>query len=187
MYMPTYPPMNGFVADENINKATHTADYLHRFIDSVPRQLVPHTEALAKNFVLFDRWFASVPGPTNPNRAMLQVDICRTWRERYHPPSPVSKGEAFVKQVYEAHGGFADHVPPPPAPKPGDGLPYNWKGGNGGASGIFEFDRYGVRVPTFLISPYVPAGLVQHGNDTGAQYDHTSSLSLLRLCGDFLH
>ena len=26
---------------------------------------------MAENFVLFDRWFCSVPGPTNPNRAYL--------------------------------------------------------------------------------------------------------------------
>ena len=26
---------------------------------------------MAENFVLFDRWFSSVPGPTNPNRAYI--------------------------------------------------------------------------------------------------------------------
>jgi phospholipase C len=26
---------------------------------------------MAENFVLFDRWFCSVPGPTNPNRAYI--------------------------------------------------------------------------------------------------------------------
>lgn len=26
---------------------------------------------MAENFVLFDRWFAAIPGPTNPNRAYL--------------------------------------------------------------------------------------------------------------------
>ena len=26
---------------------------------------------MAKNFVLFDRWFCAVPGPTNPNRAYI--------------------------------------------------------------------------------------------------------------------
>lgn len=30
---------------------------------------IPVFNAMAENFVLFDRWFASVPGPTNPNRA----------------------------------------------------------------------------------------------------------------------
>lgn len=27
--------------------------------------------SIAENFVLFDRWFAAVPGPTNPNRAYI--------------------------------------------------------------------------------------------------------------------
>ncbi|KAJ3291164.1 hypothetical protein HDU79_002641 [Rhizoclosmatium sp. JEL0117] len=145
--------------------------------------------------VALSNFYTDAKSGALPQFSYLNPECCSQFS--YHPPSPVSKGEAFVKQVYEAvrngpdwnhtaliitfdeHGGFADHVPPPPAPKPGDGLPYNWKGGNGGASGIFEFDRYGVRVPTFLISPYVPAGLVQHGNDTGAQYDHTSILKFV--------
>ncbi|GLA37347.1 hypothetical protein AnigIFM63309_004260 [Aspergillus niger] len=32
---------------------------------------VPVLNAMAENFVLFDAWFAAVPGPTNPNRAYL--------------------------------------------------------------------------------------------------------------------
>lgn len=37
---------------------------------------MPVTNALAENFVLFDRWFAAVPGPTNPNRAYLTSGTC---------------------------------------------------------------------------------------------------------------
>lgn len=33
--------------------------------------LVPVTNAMAENFVLFDRWFCSVPDPTEPNPAYL--------------------------------------------------------------------------------------------------------------------
>jgi len=29
---------------------------------------IPVYSTIAQNFVLFDRWFADVPGPTNPNR-----------------------------------------------------------------------------------------------------------------------
>lgn len=32
---------------------------------------IPVFSTIAENFVLFDRWFASVPGPTNPNRAYI--------------------------------------------------------------------------------------------------------------------
>src|SRR5699024_2563060 len=38
---------------------------------------VPVFNAMAENFVLFDRWFAAVPGPTNPNRAYLTSGTSR--------------------------------------------------------------------------------------------------------------
>ena len=85
-----------------------------------------------------------------------------------HPNDDVTRGEALVKQVYEAirqsphwessllvitydeHGGFYDHVPPPAAVPPGDVTdPDN--NGNG-----FTFDVLGVRVPTVIVSPWIP-------------------------------
>jgi hypothetical protein len=39
----------------------------------------------------------------------------------------------------------------------------------------FTFDRLGVRVPTLIISPYVPKGSVLHGLPDGEpQYEHSS-------------
>lgn len=87
-----------------------------------------------------------------------------------HPSHDVSEGQKFVKKVYEAlrsspqwnemlfiviydeHGGFYDHVPTPvkDVPSPDDIAgpePYN-----------FKFDRLGVRVPAFLISPWIERG-----------------------------
>jgi phospholipase C len=46
--------------------------------------------------------------------------------------------------LYDEHGGFFDHVSPPPS---GDAPP---------------FDRFGVRVPALLISPWIPAGMIDH-------------------------
>ena len=34
---------------------------------------LPVLSTLAKNFVLCDRWFADVPGPTMPNRAFVHA------------------------------------------------------------------------------------------------------------------
>jgi phospholipase C len=100
-----------------------------------------------------------------------------------HPAGDVRKGEALVKTLYEAisgsslwpssmfvivfdeHGGFFDHVRPPPAVPPGSGENAKLKTHN------FPFDRLGVRVPALVISPYVPAGTIDH-----TQYDHTSIL-----------
>jgi phospholipase C len=100
-----------------------------------------------------------------------------------HPVDAVSGGEWLIKDTYEAlrgsplwdssvlivtwdeHGGFYDHVGPGQAPRPGDKIvtpgPVNQFG--------FVFDRYGVRVPAVIASPYTPAGLIDH-----RLYDHAS-------------
>jgi phospholipase C len=107
-----------------------------------------------------------------------------------HPPHDVWAGELFLYQIwkavsespgwnnillvvmYDEHGGCYDHVLPPtgattpdPASNPGD------QG--------FKFDRFGVRVPVVVVSPYVQAGTVFRSN-TSTPYDHTSILATLR-------
>lgn len=99
-----------------------------------------------------------------------------------HPPLPMAFGEAFLRQVYEAvtsnaarwqrtimvvlydeHGGFHDHVPPPRLhcpPPAGASYP--------------PFETMGVRVPSIVVSPLVQRGSVKHD-----QLDHTSLLMLL--------
>jgi phospholipase C len=135
-----------------------------------------------------------------------------------HPKDDVTRGEALVKQVYEAvrqsphwessllvvtydeHGGFFDHVPPPAAVPPGD-LTDPANNGNG-----FAFDLLGVRVPTVVVSPWIPDRRPDRGDGGGCnlvdhtEYDHTSLLATVeRLYGlpaltardstanDFLH
>jgi phospholipase C len=104
-----------------------------------------------------------------------------------HPPeADIGDGQRLVAQVYEAlrtggnnlfertlflitydeHGGFYDHVLPPPAP---DYLPQDHA----------SLKTYGVRVPALVVSPWVPKGSVSH-----ALFDHTAILKtiLLRFC-----
>lgn len=84
-----------------------------------------------------------------------------------HPPHNMLYGEQLIAAVYNAvrnaptwprtllvvtydeHGGCFDHVPPPPAVSPGGPYPDG-----------FAFDRYGVRVPAVIVSPYVPPGSI---------------------------
>ena len=84
------------------------------------------------------------------------------------PPADVRDGQAFVRRVVEAvvaspawtktlllvvydeHGGFYDHVPPAAAARVSPDLP---------------IDTHGVRVPAFVVSPWVGAGTV-FGSDT---------------------
>ena len=98
-----------------------------------------------------------------------------------HPLDDVTRGEQLVKTVYEAirrsphwsqsllifiydeHGGFYDHVPPPPASAPGDSMipGLNRHG--------FRFDQLGVRIPAVVVSPFIERGVIDH-----TVYDHAS-------------
>ena len=104
-----------------------------------------------------------------------------------HPPANIQVGQHFVAQVitalfaspqwpraalfltYDEHGGFFDHVPPPPACKPDDIPPMLAPGDEPG-----EFDRYGIRVPMALVSPFARRHFVSH-----TVYDHTSILRFI--------
>ena len=121
-----------------------------------------------------------------------------------HPPfADMLSGQIFLRRVYDAlrlndaiwekillivtydeHGGFYDHVVPPLA----DALSLPLVLTQGGAQGppvpSFKADmtiNYGLRVPTFVVSPFVPAG---KGPDI--PLDHCSILKtiLARFCGD---
>ncbi|CAG8505146.1 2633_t:CDS:2 [Ambispora leptoticha] len=69
------PPMSGFLQNfarvYNINK-TDVARLKHVMNAFKPTD-IPVTYELAKNFALFDGWYASVPGPTNPNRLYIHT------------------------------------------------------------------------------------------------------------------
>jgi phospholipase C len=67
--------------------------------------------------------------------------------------------------TFDEHGGIYDHVPPPPACAP-DGIAPITNPSDNAPGG---FDRYGVRVPLIVISPYARPHFVSH-----AVYDHTS-------------
>ncbi len=94
-----------------------------------------------------------------------------------HPPANVQKGQKLVKRVvdaiasnpavwkktvlfitYDEHGGFYDHVPPPEACEPDEHVPSDYK-----------FDRYGIRVPLYVVSAFAKKGYVSH-----TVADHTS-------------
>jgi len=100
-----------------------------------------------------------------------------------HPVDDITAGEWLIKHTYEAirnspvwqssvlivtwdeHGGFYDHVHPGAAVQPADKIttpgPVNQFG--------FVFDRYGVRVPAVIVSPFTPANVIDH-----RAYDHAS-------------
>jgi len=99
-----------------------------------------------------------------------------------HPRDSAAGGEKLIKQVYEAirnspiwekslliitwdeHGGFYDHVVPPKATAPGDGVIRPGMNTYG-----FDFKQYGVRVPAVVCSPLISKNTVDH-----RVYDHSS-------------
>jgi phospholipase C len=105
-----------------------------------------------------------------------------------HPLDGMARGEALIKAtylairnsslweksllviLYDEHGGFYDSATPGTAPVPADGSPENLMINSQG----LRFDHYGPRVPALVISPWVPAGVVDH-----TVYDHTSVLATI--------
>ncbi len=103
------------------------------------------------------------------------------------PPADMQVGQQFVyRQVtalmsspswatsamfitYDEAGGLYDHVPPPGACLPG-GIPPAQEADLGG------FDRYGFRVPLFIVSPYAKAHFVSH-----AVHSHSSILRFIEM------
>jgi phospholipase C len=74
--------------------------------------------------------------------------------------------------TYDDHGGTYDHVHPP------FGAACPDTKSNHGENG-FTFNRFGVRVPTILISPWIQTGTIFR-SPTTTPYDHTSLLATLR-------
>jgi len=105
------------------------------------------------------------------------------------PPADIKDGQLFIERIVEAvitgpkwektllviiydeHGGFYDHVAPPSAKKFADD------------SADYPLGSYGIRVPAFVVSPWVNQGEV-FGYDgipsrvSSLYFDHTSILNL---------
>ena len=104
-----------------------------------------------------------------------------------HPPSVVTLGEQLIADVYnclraskvwrktlllityDEHGGCYDHVAPSAAVPPQPPVPGQ----------TFGFDRYGVRVPAVIVSPYVAPGTV-FGKSSAVPFDHTTIIATVR-------
>ena len=98
-----------------------------------------------------------------------------------HPHGDIRDGEVFMNTVYTAvttspqwkhtvlvfnfdeWGGFFEHVPPPLAPIPPASA----------AAGDLD-GRLGFRLPSVVVSPFAPRGVVSH-----TPFDHTSILRLI--------
>jgi phospholipase C len=152
--------------------------------------------AYKTNIAPLTQFYADAKAGRLPKLTYINPECCSY--QSFHPPSPITLGENFIKGIYEAvrnspqwestlfiltfdeHGGFGDHVPPPVNVPAGDGLLYTETAPDG-KNITFDFKRLGVRVPTLLISPWVSKGVVEKkGRNNGREYTHTSILKFLQ-------
>jgi phospholipase C len=125
------------------------------------------------------QFFKDAAGPASafPQYSFIEPNYMGAGQNDDHPAIDVMKGQKLIADVYNAvrknedlwkstllvllydeHGGFYDHISPPKATPPGDD------------TREYTFDRYGVRVPAILISPWVQADVISE------PFDHTSVL-----------
>ncbi len=154
------------------------------------------------------QFFADADAGTLPAVSIVDPDFGAYSEEN---PQDISDGEAFSAAVinavmrgpawestlllwiYDEHGGYYDHVPPPAAVAPDDVPARNWQLSTPWAraglralapklldelenadDGPATYDRYGFRVPAVIVSPYARTDFVLHD-----VLDHTSVLKLI--------
>ena len=154
------------------------------------------------------QFFAAADAGTLPPFCIVDPDFGGFSEEN---PQDIRHGESFAAEVitrvmrgkgwahtlliwlYDEHGGYFDHVPPPVAVPPDDVLGHSllslpdWVRAclkpffaRSLASladvdaGPHHYDRYGFRVPAVIVSPYARPGYV-----TSEEFDHTSVLKLV--------
>jgi phospholipase C len=130
-------------------------------------------------------FFADAAAGTLPGYCIVEPDYGVQSEEN---PQNIAAGEAFVASVvsavmsgpgwmntlliwtYDEHGGYYDHVPPPPALAPDD-IPPAVAPGQSAYNG---FAQYGFRVPFAIVSPFARPAYVSH-----QVMDHTSICALV--------
>jgi phospholipase C len=143
-------------------------------------QLEPSNAGRYKKMIDF---FLDVAGAPDdfPDYCFIEPAYYQPGATDDHPTHNVFDGDRFISEIYNAvrandalwesslliilfdeHGGFYDHVVPPPTVAPDH------------HTEEYTFDQLGLRVPAILVSPYVQAGRV-----FSDVLDHTSLLKYL--------
>ena len=155
---------------------------------------VDYLDLLSSHFVPMSKFASDVAAGKLPEYTFIEPNYDTgsnyVGGNSMHPLNDIRKGEALLKSVYETlrqsalwdstmlivtfdeHGGFFDHVKPPPAVPTGDDSKYADKPPR------FDFKFYGTRVPGLVISAYTQAGSII-GSPPAAPtmiFDHTSIL-----------
>jgi phospholipase C len=179
---PATQPPNGSIFDR---LQAHKIPWKNYFTDLPGTAVIPSTLAkYEKNLVKIDQFYADAAAGKLPAVSYVDPNFDHDSEEN---DGDIRAGEAFVAKVinavmqspnwsktvliynYDEHGGYYDHVPPPPAIKPDNIAP-----GVDNKSVHGAYDRYGFRVPAVIVSPYARKDYVSH-----VVHDHTSTLKLI--------
>jgi len=162
------PLTRGSVADITYSQNKHFGEF-----KDFKTAVVEETLA---NFVFLEPHWGDEGNSQHP----LSNDVSRGENFLYEIYNTLYKSKLWEKTLliitYDEHGGCYDHVAPPETAIPPD--KYVNKIFN------FSFTRFGLRVPTILVSPWIKAGTVFRAHDTDnysihTPFDHTSILSTL--------
>jgi phospholipase C len=180
-------PANGTIFDRLSAAGISWADYTADFPAGTTMELYPPNDAAFSktNAPPIEQFFTDAKAGTLPAFSLLDPDYGNQSQEN---PQNLAVGEGFLGKVvnelgssplwrktlliitYDEHGGYYDHVPPPVALAP-DAIPPQVQATESTYDG---FARYGFRVPSVLVGPYVKPGYV-----TSVAHDHTSILAFL--------
>ena len=150
------------------------------YYGDVPQSIVlTHQLEYLKNYRLLHHWRDDVAKGDLAAYSFIEPNYFGPNQNDQHPPHDVLRGDALIADVYNAlranpalfertllivvydeHGGFYDHVVPPPAAPPDQHTQH------------YAFDRLGFRVPAIFISPLLDPGVVK------TVFDHTSLLRM---------
>jgi phospholipase C len=181
------PAANGTIFQRLSEAGITWADYTTSFPTGATMELYPANDAAYSktNAPPISQFFTDAKAGRLPQFSLLDPDYTTQSQEN---PQNMAVGEGFLEQVldalrdspgwrrtlfiltYDEHGGYYDHVPPPPAVAP-DAIPPAVQPGEPTYDG---FARYGFRVPSVVVGPYAKRDYVSH-----VVYDHTSILAFL--------
>ncbi len=146
------------------------------------------------NFKLLHEFYEEAANGDLPSYSFLEPQLSGTLQNDQHPPADIRPGEELIAKVYNAlkdspkwertlfvitydeHGGCYDHhVPTATAVTPDTASEHGQFG--------YRFNRFGVRVPTVIVSPLIERGTVARPAGW-TPFDHTSVIKSIQVCFD---
>jgi phospholipase C len=179
-------PKNGTIFEQLSEQGIPWRNYVARYPGGATPDLYYAEDAAieAQDERPFDDFFGDAAEGRLPAVSLLDPDYLTQSQEN---PQNIVVGEALLARVvhalgsspqwlrsllvvvYDEHGGYYDHVPPPVALPPDDIPPCTH-----GEPAYDGFARYGFRVPAIVVSPYA-----RRHHVSSVLHDHTSILAMV--------